>query len=442
MELMHDIYIDEKGPQEHIRVNDKSIQAKKMNDPSTRFKIGNDNMTDYAMAAIDVPEQNSDELKTAFEKLETCYLTHSENVTELKGYQILKGKKFTFGVASMPPREVSFYTNVVELLMNQDVKLCLVTQSKTASIITQRLHYWILEAAKRKKVSYSLLAYTLAKYTTIEASTSVLQELQSPDKSVYQILNIIKSDLKRFIQEYKSIPRMKVQNSAYADVLKVISKTQNIKTADVPHTGEFEWDKVAFSLNLWLLERQIFGENEKYRLFLDQGIKKEVFAVKPHSDIQYSDITEDCHSDKVYGIRLADLMATMFGKMMSKLTAAVLYNPEKPGESVYLPDEWFSLNQEQLNLVHLLHRFLIQTGLKYSFINDTFFDSAVHLQSYLTYISKFNDIKSLKQSNNGVEEFKVSKKMIDERFQKMRDLPKSLGRDPEQEILDGQLKPF
>lgn len=434
---MHDVYIDEKGPQEHIRVNSTDLQGKRKNDPSNRFKIGNDNMTDYVMAAIDIPNQNSDVLKSRFEELETNYLLHSENSGELKGAQVLKGKKFQYGIGSMPTRETRFYTSLIELLMSQDVKLCLVTQRKTASIITQRLHFWILEAAKREKVSYITLAYTLAKYATNEASGLVLQELQNSDKTVYQILSIIKADLRRFIREHKNVARMQLQNGAFSDVLKIIGKSQNIKTNDTAHSGEFEWGKVDYSLSLWLEERQLLGEDDSYRLFLDEGIRKDVFSSE-----HYSDIREDCNSKEIYGIRIADFMATIFGKMISKLALATLYNPEEPGNTVYLSEEWFFLNQEQLKLGHLLYQFSMDTGLQYSFNNDTFFDDAIALQAYLTYVNEFSDSEHLKQEGDGFEEFKIYQQMAQQRFALMATVPHYLGEDSEQAISAGLIKPF
>ena len=87
---------------------------------------------------------------------------------------------------------------------------------------------------------------------------------------------------------------MQLQNGAFSDVLKIIGKSQNIKTNDTAHSGEFEWGKVDYSLSLWLEERQLLGEDDSYRLFLDEGIRKDVFSSE-----HYSDIREDCNSKEI-----------------------------------------------------------------------------------------------------------------------------------------------
>jgi hypothetical protein len=253
----------------------------------------------------------------------------------------------------------------------------------------------------------------------IEADPSILMLSHNNDISTYRLLKTIKADLKEYLRS-PSNRRTETQREVYQVMVKMLSKTLNLKTHDSPqHAGEFEWEKVDFSIGIWQDERYVLGERNDYKLFLDQGISPEKF-----DESRYSSITGNCHSDQIVGIRIADLVATMVGKLMTELSLSVLYDPLQPSKTVRRNDKWFDLNDEQLKLSKLLFNLIIATGFQYSFNNDTYFDDAVGLQAYLMFLSEYANAEELKNTYNRSEkEFEYYVKDAQQRFKLMEKLP-------------------
>ncbi|KRK74264.1 hypothetical protein [Lacticaseibacillus nasuensis] len=439
----HLLFADEKGPQEHIKTQVSEKSSRKLDDPMRRFAMGSDMMTNYVMAVVDIPEAQLGEVEDEFLRNEKKYRKASHNFQgEIKGERLLKGKLFETGFTSMRDRELNFYLQTMQILKEHNAKVCIVTQNKVSSIITQRLHDWILISCKRMHVSFAIFTYILAKYFTLEAGVGVLEKCQEREISTYQLLKAIKFDLLNYLRSHSSSPRLVSQINSYKQILKVISKSLNINTQDsADNVGHFEWEKVDFSLELWLDERDGLRQDNSYHLFLDQGIKASSF-----NSNRFEKIQDGCHSDRMVGIRLADLIATITGRLMSELSLASLYDPSEPEKTIRLEEKWFSLTNGQFKLARSLTDLIINTGLHFSFNNDTYFDDAVHLQAYLAFISDFKSPDSLKLSKEKPErEFEIYAELAAAKFNQMRAMPNQIRTlfDGEQDAIDqGFLKPF
>ncbi|NHM33839.1 hypothetical protein [Neobacillus terrae] len=87
------LYIDEKGPQETIRVTTPYDEEKKI-------KLGNDNMYVYVANLIKINEENLLEIEEKYKLLERKYISSRKFTRELKGKDILDNN-FKYGSASL-----------------------------------------------------------------------------------------------------------------------------------------------------------------------------------------------------------------------------------------------------------------------------------------------------------------------------------------------------
>jgi len=415
--MEHNIYMDEKGPQEHIR-RVKSNLGFYTNKPAQRFSIGDDTMLDYVIVAVDIPTKNLDLFEHAFKKVEKNYIKTVSRKGELKGAYLLRKKFLDSGLATLPHRETEYYLAVLELFEKYNIKTCIITENKVASILNGRLEDWVLNASSTMNVSPQLVDYTLIKYMTFEASEGVLDCFFDYKKSIYQILSSIKRDMKYIISKNESNKRMNEQLKSYKQVIKILNKCSNMQACDPKSSGDFEWKKIAYSLSLWFDERSILKRSEEYNLYLDEGIEK-----KNVNNSQYKNIYSDQNSINVVGLRCADLVATITGKLLSKLNTSTLYDVSMPDKRVLLSEDWFELNNNQLQLAKKLYKLMVNNGAgQFSFITGTYFDGGVNLISYLEYLSNFSNVSALKENATAEDEFELTYMNALSRWKKMNQI--------------------
>lgn len=433
---MHNIYIDEKGPQNQLRVN-----TNEENNIENRFRMADDKMLTYVMAAVDIPSENQDQFEKEFIKLETSFISNMRNsTTELKGAKLLDRKKFVNGFASLPKNETQYFIDIIELFNKHNISACVVTEDKVSSLVMGRLKYWIEFVSKKMKRSSQLLAYSLIKYVTIESNSKVNRELSDSNVKIYSILKSIKKDLRSFIEKYKNVSRMREEIGTYKDIVTIINTCQNVTVTDPKGDSKFNWEKVDFSLGLWLTEKNFKDELSECTLFLDEGIDPKYFDEK-----KYFSIVANQDSKTSAGIRSADLLVTLVGKLLSNLSSSTQYDRNFPGKTVHLGDEWFDLKDNQLKLAKLLNNFIINTEFQYSFTNSGYFDDAVLCQSYLEYLSEFDNSVALKNTqNHSQRHFEKLANLMNTKWDQMYDLDsaiKSSKVSSDELISSGILKP-
>jgi len=182
------LYIDEKGPQETIRVSNPYNEDKKI-------KLGNDNMHVYVADVIKINKDSLSIIEENYKLLEKQYIASRNFDKELKGKDILD-RNFKFGIASMKNRELDFYNSLIGLLLENQVDNLLLSINKMSLVADKRLTDWILELEKKRFIESAwLLKYSLVKYLEIEASASVILSIFDPNKSNREVLTEIQKDL-------------------------------------------------------------------------------------------------------------------------------------------------------------------------------------------------------------------------------------------------------
>ncbi|MCU5378635.1 hypothetical protein OCA08_15970 [Bacillus cereus] len=383
---MGQVFIDEKGPQETIRISKKYRDDRKIN-------LGDDLMRSYVADVLYIPERSLKIVNKKYLRLVENYREEQKNKVEkeLKGIDILQGN-FTFGAASMKKVNSNFYLKLLNILLDADVSNLLFSVNKMSMVIDARLIQWILQLeAKRFIDSAILFKYSLTKYCELEASEDVIRNLFDSQKTVNEILFSIQKDMKKFVAKHKNNSRMKYQLAEYKKMIKNIGKGKQLANDLAFEKVSFDWDKVSFNVDLWLSENKFkdIWEPEQSTLILDQGIPS-----KPFESIGFGNLMVEQDSEEFVGLQLADMLVVITGSYISKLASALRYDKTQPEKSKHLDTEWFDLEEHQYDLIFKMTQFLFVNNNIYSVIGDTYFDESLFFEMFCRYINSFSSYES------------------------------------------------
>jgi hypothetical protein len=396
MRDMDYLYIDEKGPQETIRVSNPYDEEKKI-------KLGNDNMHTYVADVIKINKESLPIIEERYKLLEKKYMAFRkfDGDKELKGKDIL-GKNFKYGIASIKNRELDFYNSLMDLLLENHVDNLLFSINKMSLVADNRLTDWILELEKKRFIDSAwLLKYSLVKYLEIEASDSVILSIFEPNKSNREVLTEIQKDLEAFIEKNKHINRMKGQIVNYKQLIKTIRTTKHLISTTPFDEVSFDWEKLTFNIDLWMTEMSQAAKfnTQSAELILDEGI-----PLEPFKKLDFLLIKEEEDSAAHVGLRISDVLIVFMGKVISKLASDSRYDKKQPGERKLLSKSWFELEEKQFDLLKKMNEYFFPDNSTYCFIVDTYFDDAALLETYFGYVSTFETFDSYKaQTENHVD---------------------------------------
>ncbi len=375
------LYIDEKGPQETIRITTPYDDEKKI-------KLGNDNMYVYVADLIKIKEKHLLKIEENYKMLERKYIS-SRNFPddrELKGKDILD-KNFNYGIASLKNRELDFYSSLFDLLLENEVDNLLFSINKMSLIVDYRFTSWILKLEEIKFIpSARNFKYSLVKYLEIEASERVIQSIFNSDMGNREVLTEIQKHLVSFVEQNENIKRMERQIQNYRDIIQVIRQKKHL-IKDTPFKeASFDWNKVSFDIDLWISEMTLANKfnMESTELILDEGIPIEAFK-----KLNFPLIKEDEDSTAHVGLRISDVLVVIAGKYMSILPNDVKYDKNTPKITKRLPNDWFQLEEKQFDLLKKMNKYFFSNDSTYCFIVDTYFDDALEFETYLGYINSY-----------------------------------------------------
>lgn len=400
------IFMDEKGPQNSFKISKPFDKVKKLS-------YGNDNMHVYVADAIMFDDRNKEQLYEEYNLLEKEYSENRQDIGELKASKILKGKRFRYGIASLEKNDFRFYNKLFDLLNRYEVENLSFSISKAALVVDSRLNDWILSIGESRRGSALMFKYTLTKYVEIECSEEVVSKLLDKSIGLADILEVIKEDLKNILEKNLRNERMSKQISVYKELITLIEKPDYAYLGNLEPATEavFNWQKVVFPMDLWLLEKDGLDTHPQVSLYLDEGIPKE-----PFTRLGLGNIIENNDSSSTIGLRISDMLVVFIGKYLSQLPADIRYDMENPDKPKHLPDNWFYLSKEQFYLVKKVRDYILGGG-KYSYGLDTFFDDGALFEGYLRYIGKYENYSEYKIEKSHSKNF--TKQLIvemEERF--------------------------
>lgn len=383
---MEYIYIDEKGPQ-------NSFKKTNPFDKQNKIAYGDDNMHVFVANVVRIPEYLLENLEYEYQIIEKEYFRtrNFKEGSELKGSMILKGN-FKYGIYSLKKNEIAFYTQLFKILNEKKIDNLLFSISKMALVIDSRLHDWILYCSEHFNTSAILLKYVLTKYASIEASESVIEALFDKDStSINQVLQIIKEDFKNIINKNIDNTRMEIQINSYNEIISLINFTKKMENIEPDINASFNWEKVRFKMDLWLIEDNFINNSDQknINLILDEGIPKH-----PFENFNFNLIRENAKSEEHVGLRISDVLVAITGGYISKLASDTHYDFDKPTETKYVSPNFFNLTESKYDLLKQMNLFFFKENKKFGFGVDTYFDEGVLFESFLTYINEYNSFDS------------------------------------------------
>ncbi|QEA58259.1 hypothetical protein FGL74_00405 [Leuconostoc koreense] len=223
---------------------------------------------------------------------------------------------------------------------------------------------------KSRGISVNLVLYVLTKFIHNEDKNKMaLDSLLNENLTTYQILRRIKGEMIDFIQENKNNKKMKRQLSSYKEIIKFINNSGNLNKK-TSCSFQFPVNQIAYGLELWLSEIDDSSDFSYVSLFLDEDAPKVGYV-----DINANNIHENCRSQEFQGIRAADLLASLFGKLLSSFEKNSEYDKGEPQKIKKLPKNFFKkLSVEQEKLVANLNRLLIETPYNFSIVHSEYAD--------------------------------------------------------------------
>jgi len=107
---------------------------------------------------------------------------------------------------------------------------------------------------------------------------------------------------------------------------------------------------------------------------------------------------DDVESTNHFGIRMADMMAGVLGKLMKSLCKALHPNDPDIIQKTILSENWFTLSDQQLSLYKKLHHIICElNNAWYKSFAGIYADDLVCLNSLMNFINHFTDVHEIKK---------------------------------------------
>ena len=242
------------------------------------------------------------------------------NTDEIKS-NLIKAKKYKFGLSSFKKDDVAFYSDLFDLILKNNVYLHFGIINKIEFLVNQMLS----KSSLLKKIDFNSVSYSMAKSLCVYHPKEVLSSIEG--------------NINEFLPKYKVfLEKRRKLNTRDNGESEEIAFKYLITVIDSINTNlDLEWNYV-FSFDgfkKYILELNL---NNAQLLIDKEGIGNTKNAAI--NDGLVNVMEED--SKKSAGIRCADLLAGFLGNMINicEIETSYMENDATRNESL-LPVEWF-----------------------------------------------------------------------------------------------------
>lgn len=431
------IFYDEKGPTKTPRV--KSVYPTKFN-----FQAS-DELFDYVSFFIGFEDSKENNIETSFKDWEERTKTSNNysNSNEFKSSSITpklsKIKQKGFGAFNS--KQVKAYSELIDMLIKFDTKYQLSILDKVSPLVLGALKpwlNWIDEKPEFYKFIRPLFIYSVVKYSGVEnvynskflEQIKILQE-NNITMPINKLLEILKYGLIYFIKEHQLIPRFKRENAAYKDIIDLIDL---YCPPDTMLTGkDFGISGYNLYFGVTLMIDELFftssiSEAHSYKnieFYFDEKSLDNEFRKRCDS---FRAVHSDLKSNDFFGIRIADFISGLFGKLLSAVNYAEQYDQTIPAKRKLLPSEWFKISELQFDFIKKIYDFFYAKGRKYIVYHNEYCDNFLSLDSYIRLIERFESYKTFKNYNGDLSErhFITYSELIEDYFYGLKQVDASV----------------
>lgn len=324
--------------------------------------------------------ENESKIQERYYKFEQKYIDRHPN-GELKS-DTIRNKQLRCGFASTTKGNITFIEDYFGLF-SDDVFVYLSTFSKVEFIVNQLFK----DYKNTFLLDMDMMRYSIIKALVIYKPRELVDAIYNDPQNIVEAM---KSFFRDRIKRNKSNLSLKErENESFEQILLVLDTVKPINSVDWDYTPPF----VGF--------KRFLDENSisDYSLTIDREgeHQKTVLAAKE----AFLNNVDDEESDKHFGIRMADMMAGILGKLMKSHCKAI--HPANPDivQKTVLSSEWFNVSESQLALYKKLHHIICELNNSwYKSFAGTYADDLVCTNALLNYMNHFSNTNEIKAELN------------------------------------------
>lgn len=324
--------------------------------------------------------ENEQKIQKKYYEFEQKYIERHPN-KELKS-ETIQSKQLRFGFASTNKDNTAFIDDYLSLF-SDDIYIHISTFSKVEYIVNQ-----LFKDYKNSLLfDMDMLRYSIVKALVVYKPRDLVNVIYNDPQNT---VTAMKTFFNERIEKNKSNLALKQkENESFEQILLLLNDIETIDCLDWDYTPPF----VGF--HRFLDENSI----SDYSLTIDrEGEHQKTVSAAREAGLNNVD---DEKSDNHFGIRMADMLAGLVGKLMKALCKAV--HPADPNvlQKTILSNEWFNLSDAQLALYKKLHHVICELNNSYykSFAG-VYADDLVCINALLNFMNYFENAKEIKANLN------------------------------------------
>ena len=320
--------------------------------------------------------ENEQKIQERYCKFEQKYIDRHPN-GELKS-DTIKNNQVRYGFASTKNGNIEFLDDYLSLF-SDDIYIYISTFSKVEYIVNQLFK----EYKNSLFLDMDMMRYSIIKALVIYKPQELVDVIYNkPEKIVYAM----KAFFRDRIEKNKSNLSLKEkENESFEQILLVLDTVKPITSVEWDYAPPF----VGFHR---FLEENAISD---YSLIIDREgeHQKTVLAAKK---IGLNNVCDE-ESDKHFGIRMADMLAGILGKLMKSLYKSL--HPTNPDivQKTILSSEWFKISESQLTLYKKLHHIIcVLNNSWYKSFAGAYADDLVCINALLVFMTHFENTEKIK----------------------------------------------
>jgi hypothetical protein len=388
-EAYHDLSITQKDGVQNIDRNDDSLY--------------------FVVAIIGISEEDTANFFKDFIKIEDYFKNKIgiKITDEFKGSS-MKIKNYEYGLSTMKPDFLNFYTKLFDLLNSKSAIVQISAICKFEYVIHE-IFNGIYDKLSIPESQIKSFLYSFVKFLNQHKTERLIILFHSDNLNSEDIFSEIKSIIEEVINS-RHESELKASEVEFAILLHnvLIKQKGNLNVKQ-----KFEWN-YSFSLEgLLSLIRELNINNNKFHLYLDgkghrtQKLFESAKQMFPNISI------ERCESKDNAGIRISDFLSNLIGRLIKMVdfeSTKKLKKFEEEGrynELVLLDDKWFDLNKDVFICYKALGKFFHnKSNIKWTTKVGIYADEVVVVFTLFEYIyesKSYNKFKALSPHEHAVK---------------------------------------
>ncbi|MCI9642457.1 MAG: hypothetical protein HFJ98_06690 [Eubacterium sp.] len=353
---------------------DETEHSRKINIKTIEANNYYDNFTSVVIGWNSEKEKQISEKFNAFEdKYSYCKIDGEFKSTTLKQ------KHFINGFASMNKQTVALVDDFLSLF-NDDVLVNITVASKIEYLVLQLFEGY----ENNNQYNLDSIKYSITKALLVYQPKEIIQGMfENTKEFLYSLRKFLNYRIK-YNQKNKSLKIRETEK--FQEILLILNEISKIKTI------EWDYDISFYGLKKYLEENSI---NDFYLAIDKEGNGKTIEAA---NNIGFY-CTNEVESKNSFGVRMADILAGLFSKLLKALHNALKYNSsDEYLKRKLIPEEWFLLRPDQLGVYHKLYFVILElNNCYYKIFSGIYSDDLLSLISLLRYMYKFKTVEEMRK---------------------------------------------